>query len=238
MLEKTDYLNFLKEADDDNDIDSIDIFTLNHDLVIESFLKSQTLNYVDGFDKDDTEKSMKKENSWEPETFESDECKIKLYKLHGSIDWRIYEQDWKKYLCKVPLSWSPETGFSLYPPLLIGTTNKILNYSTQFYLDIFYNFYKSLQESEILILSGYGFNDKGINSQITNWKTKTGKEEIRKIIVIDENTDNIYKLSKEGISKKYIDSMKNNLTSEQTLFQEQKKIECITWTKIKEYLTK
>ena len=85
----------------------------------------------------------------------------RLYEIHDSIDIGIGR-----------------------PELLIGTFNKMWGYLLGIFEESFYIFKKSLDKSDTLIISGYGFGDKGINTKLHNWlKSKQSK----KMVIIHPN---------------------------------------------------
>ena len=82
------------------------------------------------------------------------------------------------------LSYEQEHG-QYHPDFLSGTTQKILHYSkNDYYKKVFKHFKLNLENSNILIVIGYGFRDKGINEIITK-HFFSGTD--RKMIVIDVN---------------------------------------------------
>jgi len=55
------------------------------------------------------------------------------------------------------------------PEILIGTYNKMLEYTSSIYADLYCTFRRSLRRTQRLIVCGYGFGDKGINRQLREW---------------------------------------------------------------------
>ena len=103
--------------------------------------------------------------------------KLRLYKLHGSIDQYICENipsysshiklndfiDKEKplYRCNKTFSISNTT-----PDFLVGKESKEKMYNTLYYQCLIPEFINNLYNSEYLIIIGYGMNDKGINDII------------------------------------------------------------------------
>lgn len=177
-----EYLNFI--LDSSNDFGNIDIFTLNHDLVLESYFESNYLKYINGFESFN-ENDIK---YWDPELFNSLKDKFKLYKLHGSINWSREKNVKLRYFIN-------EDKNNNKPEILIGTMNKIIEYSGDIYLDLSNLFYQSLRKSKILIIIGYGFSDYGINRQIISWFIN--KQKNKKLILIDKYINNLEKKLQE-----------------------------------------
>ena len=65
--------------------------------------------------------------------------------------------------------------------MLIGTYNKIIDYTWGIFVAMTSNFYQSLVESNTLIVSGYGFRDEGINSIINYWRYSNNNNKIKVI---------------------------------------------------------
>jgi hypothetical protein len=65
-----------------DDTDSLQVFTLNYDLIIETLCELYRIDYTDGF-----------KLNWEPKLLDNKEdYDLRLYKLHGSIIWYQTEQ--------------------------------------------------------------------------------------------------------------------------------------------------
>lgn len=121
--------------------------------------------------------------------------KINLYKIHGSVNWHEFdEESWTdRRICKVSqkMYWlKPRKSI-----LLIGTDNKLSAYIRGVFLELFYRFYKSLNKSDILIIVGYSFGDKGINDQIFDWLL-TGNN---RMIIIDPYVENLEEKMSPGL---------------------------------------
>lgn len=108
------------------------------------------------------------------------ENRLRLYKLHGSVDTyvlrtqsggetrikkdygvrefykEIYDEEAKKY------RYDP-VYTEKHPDFLTGTTEKIRQYDMPFYENLFNHFKCNLANSSGLLVIGYGFQDKGIN---------------------------------------------------------------------------
>ena len=55
------------------------------------------------------------------------------------------------------------------PLLLIGTFNKVAEYSRGIFLDLHHRFRSTLREADRLVVCGYSFGDKGINTAVIEW---------------------------------------------------------------------
>jgi hypothetical protein len=155
----------------------LNLFTLNHDTVLERYLDESGLEYTDGIES--TEDGYQ---YWRPKIFEHSDHKVRLFKLHGSVDWHRYPPnaatgrndpvgkalDGRYWLIKDRSgeSQSRDCGRSL---LLVGTFNKIPEYTNRIFADLFCEFRRAMRETDLLIVCGYSFGDQGINAQVAEW---------------------------------------------------------------------
>ena len=193
-------LKIIKDIIESNVFDNIFVFTLNHDIVIETYLNSLGFEYNDWFSK-----PINGTRYWEPEKKLQ---RINMLKSHGSVNWNI-----------VP-STNPIDDYNLKPViknkvieeegfLIIGTFNKLNRYSRGVAFELQNMFYTYLEEVERLVISGYSFGDQGINSRIINWFYKNKN---RNIIVIHPDPEElkkhvrtaIYRLWKDWEYRKFI----------------------------------
>lgn len=130
---------------------SLRVFTLNYDLCVEKAYKSCTGELPEcGFDEN---------RSWKWQLFEDVEERersIRLYKLHGSIDWH-YDAE------RSTLTYSDSTSKikASDSALIFGTSYK-LQYVDPF-LFLVYEFRRWTLEAKLLLLIGYGFGDDHVN---------------------------------------------------------------------------
>jgi len=171
------YLNLFVDAANDKRVSVLDIFSLNHDLLLEQYFIKNKINIIDGFTLPDENKIR----YWQPNLYEQNEPKLRLYKLHGSINWcRVRSEDnitWPRD--QIIIAPDPEHAkdkkgnwLTLLDKrlFLIGTFNKMLEYTTRdIFLQLLCIFRQRLHNSSRLIVSGYSFGDKGINSVLLNW---------------------------------------------------------------------
>lgn len=186
---------------------SVNIATLNHDLLIETILEENQIKYIDGFGpprKDiryfDTSEFQKK-------------SKIKLLKLHGSINWfRFREQKDGKTLDRYGLAlrkdfWhlKGEEGNFAFPldgsPLfLTGTENKLLSYNFGIFRKIQSFFDLLLEPNNVILMSGYGWNDRGINGRLFEWLDSSLE---KKLILLHKYPKHIRDYSKSAMWHRY-----------------------------------
>lgn len=148
-----------------------DIATLNHDLLVERYLSDNQISYTDGFSEPDGDIRY-----FEPSRFDRMED-IRLYKLHGSINWFRFRRISDFYACVVGDNYEYcrdargewVNNISHIPRFLTGTYNKMASYGFGIIAWFQSKFFEQLNQSDIIIMSGYGWNDRGINGRLMDW---------------------------------------------------------------------
>jgi hypothetical protein len=195
--------------------ETIHIHTLNHDLLLEELSHSDAMvgDFCDGYELYGTPffGMFKEIYPVRLKQFTNNfDKKIRLYKLHGSIDSYIYNFQNKEYISirKLPgveinslkKEYYDENGnlkvdncwWNYYPDFLSGTTEKIERYKDiHYYAEIFKHFEANLKNSDRLITIGYGLGDSKINEFIEE-NLLSSKE--KKALIIDpkKNDSKIY----------------------------------------------
>lgn len=101
----------------------------------------------------------------------------------------------------------------------------MLDYISGIYLDIYYYFYKAIRDNKKLVVSGYSFGDKGINTYIIHW---IGLSSEHRIILIHPNPDELEQISRGNIKNKW-----NNWIHDGRLILISKGFEETSWAEIK-----
>ena len=122
------HLTCLVDAMRHSAFEGCDVFTLNHDLLIEKVLKKEGVPFADGFGMPDGDVAW-----WKPSIFNKRKPH-RLLKLHGSIDWFDYsdERPAKALTDDWPHAYNGngnDLGVPDRPKMLVGTFNKIRDYS-------------------------------------------------------------------------------------------------------------
>lgn len=184
------------------------IATLAHDTHVENFLRNQHVQIADGFSPQPTECKWR---IWQDHFPENNH--IPFMKLHGSVDWkRISKEKNDRRPDTIgidmgrserpnmpyhngysPESWLPR-GQSI---LLMGTFNKPAMYAGPQLIDVHYRFKKILENTDLLIVCGYSFGDKSINTQLISWWHSS----CRSIVVIDPNCQSMKEISRYAAQK-------------------------------------
>ncbi|MCF3651718.1 SIR2 family protein [Synoicihabitans lomoniglobus] len=176
------------------------VVSLNHDTLLEAHFAAHEV--LDGFvpiSKDVAE--------FDPTSFDNGcSARVQLLKLHGSIDWFRYKSNSGDDLALKVLSNDRDRvkgrgGEALFPPqnrlMLAGTTNKELAYGSGVFLELMFQFHKRLKETELLIVSGYGFADKGINNRLWAW---LDARQGNRLVVLHEKPDELRRDAKPSFS--------------------------------------
>ncbi|HRP03808.1 MAG TPA: SIR2 family protein [Opitutaceae bacterium] len=159
----------------------MDIFTLNHDRLIEQEFRNNKIYYHDGFSQKDGDVVFF-EPKWDSE-------RIRLIKLHGSTDWyRFQLQDLDRFgrvdantgLLKDRSGELLSTSDPC-PKFLSGTHAKEFNYGRNLFGELFSQFRNRLKTCQALVCCGYGWGDKGINNRLSEWLVADGA---RRVVVL------------------------------------------------------
>ena len=173
----------------------VNVHTLNHDLLFESFNNTGFINgnISDGFDEYGSEYYGILEHEHRNYNCRLERytgrynTSIRLYKLHGSIDdvpfYRRDKNGFMKPEKYVKIKWGigasniikgrkskygyDASPFEYHADFLTGTTSKIKRYDeTLLFKKLFKKFRNNLSKANSLIIIGYGCKDKGINEMI------------------------------------------------------------------------
>ena len=183
--ENLNYLNFIGEAW--KTCKAVDIFTLNHDTVVERYLRKECIPFVDGFGKENGGV-----RHWDPSIFKNGVGQVRLFKLHGAVNWCLFRPNGGTVLddeisIKDGYPWHTEglTPMGGHSEILIGTYNKMIDYANEVFIDLRYLFYQSLLAARHVIICGYSFGDHGINKMFDAWV----KLPDRRLVVIDPEAE-------------------------------------------------
>jgi hypothetical protein len=166
-------LDLIVKLAGDPRVSSLNILTLNHDLLVEDLLTQKGIPFEDGFGKADGNIRW-----FEPDTLLSD-TKVKLVKLHGSIDWYSFLVDGYDKVGKVAINnteqkYTADKDIDLTKktPEVLSGLNKIKYYNYGIYTDIHYHFQRILYQNDVMLMSGYGWGDDAINTRLLTWLDK------------------------------------------------------------------
>lgn len=133
----------------------VDYFTLNYDTIVEDALALEQVTYVDGFEGGAT-------GWWNPNLFQSTVAKARIHKLHGGIDWRLFEGEVLPRRLRVP---GEEDSVLIWP-----AATKYREAQRDPYAQLISNFRSCLRPQSnsdlVLAILGYSFGDSHINAEI------------------------------------------------------------------------
>lgn len=203
------FIKYLQKFDD------VDIFTLNHDILLERLLKLYGMEYSRGFSIDSTPiyangKALEHYNS----NFNKN---IKIYKLHGSLDLYRFDHHTQEggfyqptgeydyflttnyYDKHNTIRVNPEDGqelqdynFDIVPKFITGTNKTDIIKNDRMYKELFELYEHVISETDTLFISGYSFCDEHINkSLIVNDKLTYINHRRSKNYPFSENGKNI-----------------------------------------------
>lgn len=155
--------------------DKVDIFTLNHDILVEDYLTNNKVKYCDGFGH-----PIKDVRYWEYGRLDSSKESTRVIKLHGALNWFDFPDlstpTWKTgiplnsdYHHTLSASGEMQMPYDGRPNFLAGVGNKPLEYHLGIYVELHHYFYRWLRENQKLVVIGYGFGDLAINQRISEW---------------------------------------------------------------------
>jgi len=191
------------------------LVTLNHDLLLENLLKKKELPYNDGFARVDGDVVY-----FDSSQLDSSSQKIHLIKLHGSLDWfrfRSYENglstiSYAKALNNDRWHCRNKDGELLansdgIPRFLTGTSNKLLDYTSEFYKILHNKFRKILSQNSRILILGYGWNDIGINKILFSWIDSKPENTI---ILLHRNPEKLRSNSKSALIYRFDELVKSS----------------------------
>ncbi len=206
--------SLLRDLINNERFDSVDIATLNHDLLVENYLVNSKVDFVDGFTAPEGDVRF-----FAPEVFSDSECKVKLLKLHGSTNWfrypkKISESNRTIKITRygVPIHndfehCKDENG-KLYgltpdgkPVFLTGSYNKLFDYNFGIIRSVQNKFDNFLSKTNCIVMSGYGWNDRGINGKLFEWLLSSFEKKL--ILLHRTPVESIKEKSKSAMRHRY-----------------------------------
>jgi SIR2-like domain len=165
-------VDLLSDAASDESLLTCDIYTLNHDVLIESTLESRGIAFTDGFGR--PQGSVR---AWDAQLLEQPAEGVLLAKLHGSVSWCGYSGFGLCVTLDGDMDHVTNSDGTIErdacgngrPTMLCGTFNKMLQYLRGPYLDLHLLLRRRLASTNRLVITGYGFGDKGVNSRLWDW---------------------------------------------------------------------
>lgn len=193
---RIEHLEILKEMIDDEEIETIEIFSYNHDLLLENFFSQNGIASCDGFDV-----SVDGVRLMNLSLYNTTDSKVKLYKLHGSIDWHQFifrrlppatvihlepaivgvvageivgdiigiptdNEFNKEKVSYQAVNCSREVYTNNSPLILIGTDNKLFDYQLGSFLKLQSLLQSALSNADKIVIAGSSCGDRALRVRI------------------------------------------------------------------------
>jgi hypothetical protein len=175
---------------------NIDIFTLNYDLCVETALSNRGVGFTCGFTS----------RGWDTKQFLQNDFQVRLYKLHGSLDWYRDEEDRMIYSLQTPPE-DREPANNNLPLLIFGLVNKLQPIDPYLYLS--YTFSEKVKSCNVVVLIGYGFGDEHINQILWQGLSRDPRQRLLVVGHKEESTlssfERLFDPEKVLISAKRVD---------------------------------
>jgi hypothetical protein len=136
-----------------------------------------------------------------------------LFKLHGSVNWFRFQSRSvaggseaigipldRDIWHTVDVTGQPQVPSDGRPMFLAGTFNKMLQYTAGIYTDLHYRFYQRLQGTKRLVVCGYSFGDKGINTRIVEWLHSAADH---KMVIVHPRPDGLRATARGAVSRNW-----------------------------------
>jgi hypothetical protein len=183
----------------------ITLATVNHDLVLEHALDCVGIEYCDGFRAEYGDLRI-----WSDDFTNAG---IRLLKLHGSVNWyarRLTGDAWREQITiasvadvehvKGPNGEDLGNTMDGRPELLTGTFTKILSYDRRIYPAQHFRFAEALRAADRVIIVGYGFRDKAINSRLIGWLDRSDRN---RMLVVDSDAERLRETGRGAIRRNW-----------------------------------
>lgn len=165
-----------------------DVFSLNHDLLIETEAANAGVTLLDGFGAPTGDVRIF-DGAWR-----IGEPAVRVLKLHGSTNWYLFRfAEWDQF---ASVKGNPDhvrdaagellNPVDVLPMFLTGTTVKEQAYGVSLFGELFTAFRSLLSRHRTLICSGYGWGDKGINTRLRQW-LRDARE--NRIVILHNGTE-------------------------------------------------
>jgi hypothetical protein len=222
------YLQFLTDGLGKAPVGGVDIFTLNHDTVIDEYLLQQGVDFCDGFDP-----PVNDVRYWNIDLLEDASVPVRLLKLHGSVSW-FYLSSCLGGPASIPRGVDPQRTIDASggqqiplgvarPVMLVGRHNKLAEYAEGIYWELQGQFRKMLSRCATVIACGFSFGERGISAQVVDYWLFSDPR--RRLVVIHPRPG-LLKRQMRGELRRGWDSW----VSEGRIRVVEKKAETVTWS--------
>jgi SIR2-like domain len=148
----------------------INLFTLNYDLIFEKVFNSQNAKPLNnGFS----------ENDWDTTSFDVQQTRINLFKIHGSLDWYL-EKDDTHSLPNYEIAFNKLQPDERKPQLILGYESKL--FSVDPFFTLLQKFIEKLDHANLVVVIGYSFFDAYLNNILIKF---LNSRENRRLFIVD-----------------------------------------------------
>lgn len=194
----SNHLRIVVDAARDPETCRLSLYTLNHDCLLEDALLLEGVSLFDFRRTDGTGRIL-----LDLEAIPPKHTRAVLYKPHGSVRWRRFRPAHET--CEIDpwfsewIGWHQDEQGRFHddgnqwrsiggPLILVGRFNKELEYLSDPYWPTFCALTQSLNSLRRLVISGYGFGDRAINTLVINWIYARPPGERRLVVLHDDET--------------------------------------------------
>ena len=103
-----------------------------------------------------------------------------------------HERDGQGQLLDIPIDGRPA--------LVVGTFDKALRYDAGVIAEQHFRFHESLRDAQRLVVVGYGFRDKGINTRLIDWTVGSPN---RRLVVVHGNEKALTRGARPAVQGKW-----------------------------------
>lgn len=165
-------LNIVYELANASWIEQLNIVTLNHDTLVEQFLREKNVDFGDGFGERDGDVRW-----YDDGVYDIDHRKVRIIKLHGSVNWYSFLVNGRSLPAMVVENdatqirdgQAKELKPTFRRPSFLSGINKAVAYQRGIYADMHFRFHQLLRQCELMVMSGYGWGDTAINFRLDTW---------------------------------------------------------------------
>ena len=151
-------------------IEHLNIVTLNHDTLVEQYLRQEGIDVVDGFGPRDGDVRW-----YDDRVYDSDPGKVRLFKLHGSVNWCEFIGKARPAIFlgsdigHIMDGEQRQLKRSLRSRSFLSGVNKPIAYQRGIYADAHFRFHEVLRQCTFVVMSGYSWGDTAINWRFDTW---------------------------------------------------------------------
>ncbi len=173
--------------------------TLSHETHVETFLRDREIVLVDGFSAQQDAISL-----WTGNV--PADVAIPFLKLRGSVDWYRYTDG---RIRRVPHHLYPlrigDEGSFVYAEhsprvLLIGPANAVPEHGSGIFRELRYCFRSTIGQANTMVVCGYGFDDRGVNSELIDWYDGKGG---RMFVIVHPEPDRLVENARGAVRKNW-----------------------------------